>query len=265
MIAQPAMAQDAGPYFDGPYVSGAASLDSQASNARRLAFDTNRDGTYDDDVRTSTGALAFSNGFCRGAANGSTRANGCAADDDDLGYAVRLGYDRRFDGGPLVGGILIEGSTSKAVDYTTGYSTTPASYTTSRELDYSIAARTRAGYSPGDGRGLFYVTGGLAYARIKHGFASTNTANTFEVINDDKMRLGVQFGGGAELMLTPNIGIGLEYLYSRYDDDKSYVAVGRGTTAATSPFVVTSGGTNLRPSVTDLDLQSFRATANFHF
>lgn len=261
--AQPAFAQDASPYFEGPYVSGTVSLDAPGKDSDKLTFDTNRDGGFDNAVATTTGANAFSPGFCDGAATGATRAAGCTADDDDIGYAVRVGYDRRW--GSLVGGVLIEGSKSNAVDYTSGFSTTPASYTTSRELDYSIAARTRAGFSPGDGRGLFYVTGGVAYARIDHGFATTNTANSFDIVGDDKMRFGVQFGAGAELMVTPNIGLGLEYLYSRYDDDRSYVAVGKGTAPATNPFLLVSGGTNLRTANSDFNLQSFRATASFHF
>jgi outer membrane immunogenic protein len=265
LIAQPALAQDAGPSFDGPYVSGAVSLDSSANNARRLRFDTNQDGTFDDDVRTTGGVFAFSNGFCRGAATSNVPSTGCVSDDDDLGFALRVGYDWRFGGGPLVGGVLLEGSTTNAEDYTSGFSTTPASYTTSRELDYSIAARTRAGFSPGDGRGLFYITGGVAYARIKHGFETTNTVNSFTIVNDDKMRFGVQAGAGAEIMLAPGFSLGLEYLYSRYDDDSSYVAVGKGTAGATNPFLLVSGGTNLRPSYTNLDLQSFRATASYHF
>lgn len=263
-IATPAMAQDEGPYFEGIYVQAAAGLDTQASNSRKLTFDTNLDGTYGDVVRNTAGVAAFSPGYCRGAANGNAPLAGCVSDEDDLGYAVRVGYD--FRDGPLVGGIVLEGSRSNAVDYTSGFSSTPASYTTSRELDYAVALRSRAGISPGDGRGLFYVTGGVAYARINHDFATTNTANSFTVVNDDDMRLGVQFGGGAELMVTRNIGIGLEYLYSRYDDDKSYVAVGKGTAGATNPFLlVNASGTNLRTQFTDFDLQSFRGTVSFHF
>ncbi|QDM39693.1 MULTISPECIES: outer membrane beta-barrel protein [Bacteria] len=265
-FAQPALAQDAGPYFNGPYVSVAGGLDTQASDSRRLRFDTDLDGTYGDVVRTAAGANAFGPGFCSGTAVGSTAAAGCSSDDDEIGYAVRAGFDFRQPDSPLVAGLLVEASGSNAVDYSSGFSTTPASYTFSRELDYSIALRSRAGISPGDGRGLFYITGGVAYARINHDFVTTNTANSFTVVNDDDMRFGVQAGAGAELMITPSIGIGLEYLYSRYDDDKAYVAVGKGTAGATNPFLlVNSTGTNLRPSRTDLDLQSFRGTVSFHF
>lgn len=263
-IAQPAMAQDDGPYFEGLYVSGAVGLDTQASNSRKLTFDTDLNGTYGDVVRTSTGVAAFTPGYCRGAAITNRPLGGCVSDEEDLGYALRVGYD--FRDGPLVAGVLLEASASNAVDYTSGFSSTPASYTTSRELDYSIALRSRAGFSPGDGRGLFYITGGLAYARINHDFATTNTVNSFTVVNDDDMRLGVQFGGGAELMVSRNIGIGIEYLYSRYDDDKSYVAVGKGTAGATNAFLLDNpNGTNLRTQFTDFDLQSFRGTVSFHF
>lgn len=263
--AQAVSAQEAGPYFEGFYVSGAVSLDTPLDDATRIVFDTNRDGTFEDQVLTTTGSNAFSPGFCSGAARGATAGARCTSDKEDIGYAIRAGYDFRVGSGPLVAGVVVEASSSDAIDFTTAFSTTPASYTTSREIDYSFALRSRAGYSPGDGRGLFYITGGVAYARINHGFSTTNTANAFTINNDDDMRLGVQAGGGAELMLTPNIGIGLEYLYSRYDDDQFFVAVDRGTAGATNPFLLVSGGTNLRPAQTDLELQSFRVTASFHF
>lgn len=35
-------------------------------------FDTNRDGNFNDTVRTTLGANAFSEGFCQGAAQGRT-------------------------------------------------------------------------------------------------------------------------------------------------------------------------------------------------
>lgn len=262
--AQPALAQDAGTTFDGPYVSGAVSLDSSDSGAKGLVFDADRDGRFNDDVRTVAGANAFSPGFCNGAANGNSVSGGCSSDDEDIGYAIRAGYDARF-GKSLVVGVLVEGSKSNAVDYATGFSTTPASYTVSREVDYAISGRARIGFAPGEGRGLFYVTGGPSYARIKNGFATTNTANSFTVVDDDKMEWGYQAGAGAELMLGSSLSIGLEYLYSNYDNGDAYVAVGKGTAPATNPFLLRGGGTNLRGADRSLDLHSFRVTAGFHF
>ena len=76
---------------------------------------------------------------------------------------------------------------------------------------------------------------------------------------------GIQIGAGGELYLTDNISFGLEYLYSRYDDDDAYVLVGAGTAPATNPFLLDSGETALRPSDPNLNIHSIRTTLNFRF
>lgn len=251
-------------YFDGLYVGGAISLDSPSSDPGTVTFDTDRDGEYGDVVRTAAGNNAFSPGFCDGAAYGPRAAGGCANDDDDLGYGVRIGYDQRI-GSSFVGGVLIEGTRSEMKDYSTAFSTTPASYTFTRELDYAISARGRLGFSPGDGRGLFYVTGGVSYAKMDLGFTTTNGANSFTVTDDGEWVLGGQVGGGAELMLNRNFSIGIEYLYNSYDADEAFVAVGPGTAGPTNPFLLESGGTNMRTAESQFEFHSLRATASFHF
>lgn len=260
----PALGQEAPTTFDGLYVSGAVGLDHIDSGAKGLVFDTNRDGSFDDTVQTVTGANAFSPGFCTGAANGNNAGLGCAGDDEEVGYAVRVGFDKRF--GSFVGGLLVEGNRSRAADFETGFTTTPASYTFVREVDYALAGRARVGISPGDGRGLLYATGGVAYADIDRAFTTTNAVNSFALDEDgDEMVWGYQAGGGAELVIGGGLTLGLEYLYSRYKDDKSFVAVGPGTAPATNPFLLNGGGTNLRPADNHLDLHSFRVTAGFQF
>lgn len=260
----PALAQDTPTTFDGLYVSGAVSLDNVDNGAKGLQFDTNRDGTFGENVNLTTGANAFSPGFCTGSANGNNVNAGCSGDDDEVGYALRVGFDKRF--GSLVGGLLLEGSKSRATDFETGFTVTPASYTFAREVDYSLAARARVGLSPGDGRGLFYATGGVAYADLDRAFTTTNTANSFTLNEDgDEMVWGYQAGGGAEVLLGGGLTLGLEYLYSRYKDDDSFVEVTRGTAPLTNAFLLNSGGTNLRPADRHLDLHSFRVTAGFQF
>lgn len=168
--------------------------------------------------------------------------------------------------GSIVAGLLLEGSKSQAGDSETAFSSTPASYTFSRGIDYAVGLRGRIGISPGDGRGLFYVTGGPAYANLDHAFSTTNGANNFN-LNDggDDMMLGAQLGGGAEVLIGGNLTIGLEYLYSRYEDKDAYVEVGKGTAPVTNPFLLSGGGTNLRPADRFIDLHSFRVTAGFQF
>lgn len=264
VIATPVLAQDArDTHFDGPYVSGTIGMAAQGNDrADTLVFDTNRDGTYNEQVNTAAGVNAFS-GFCRGNAGGATIAAGCGPDNNRLEYAGRLGYDRRMGGNFVVGG-LFEVSGNNSRDYTTGYSITPASYTLSRELDYALSLRARAGFTPGGGA-LFYATGGVSNAKIKHGFSTTNTANSFTQVDADKRVWGWQAGGGGEVMITNNISLGLEYLYNRYSDKKYHVAVGQGTAPASNPFIQASAGTNIRPSDTNFDFHSLRASLSFQF
>ena len=93
----------------------------------------------------------------------------------------------------------------------------------------------------------------------------TNTANSFTQIGDDKI-WGWQAGGGAEVMLAGGFGLGLEYLYNRYDDGDYHVAVGPGTAPATNPFLLANrGGTNMRPTSGNITFHSVRAGLFYKF
>lgn len=264
MFAVPAFAQDnrdASQDFDGPYISigGGASLQG-SDRGETLIFDTDRDGTYGDTVNTAGGANAFSPGFCNGAATGTANL-GCRNDKDGPEYFGRLGYDKRM--GNFVLGAVIEGGRSEARDSVSGFSTTPASYTMSREADYQANARLRAGYTPGGGA-LFYVTGGGAYARLDNKFTTTNTANSFDD-NGKTNAWGYTVGGGAEVMVTNNIGLGLEYLYTDVKDKDYVVNVGAGTAPATNPFLLNGGGTDIRRSDPNFQTHSVRGTLSYRF
>ncbi len=112
---------------------------------------------------------------------------------------------------------------------------------------------------------MFYGTGGVSYGKIKHDFTTTNAANSFSENNDDEMVWGWQAGGGTEIMVTNNVSLGLEYLYSRYKDDKYSVSVGAGTAAATNPFLLNGGGTDMRIKDKYFDTHALRATVGFRF
>ena len=268
MLAVPAMAQDSGSTardrsqdFNGPYVSVGGGATLQGSDrGETLVFDTDRDGTYGDQVTTSTGADAFSPGFCNGAATGTANV-GCRNDKDGPEFFGRVGLDKRM--GNFVVGALIEGGHSVARDSVSGFSTTPASYTMSREADWQASARLRAGYTPGGGA-LFYVTGGPAYARLDNRFTTTNTANSF-ADNGKTNAWGYAAGGGAEVMVTNNIAVGLEYLYTDVKDDDYVVNVGAGSAPATNPFLLNGGGTNIQRSDPHFRTHSVRGTLSFRF
>jgi outer membrane immunogenic protein len=262
-MSVPVFAQDRDAHFDGPYIQAFGGYSVQSNDrGDTLVFDTNQDGTYGDTVNTTAPANAFSPGFCNGGAVGTTPGAGCRGDKDGPEFGARIGFDKRM--GNFVLGALVEGAKSNAKDRTAGFSTTPASYTVQRELDYSLALRGRAGFTPGGGA-LFYGTGGIAYAKMDHDFSTTNTANSFTVTKGGKRVMGWQAGGGTEIMLGQNVSLGLEYLYNRYKDNKSYVLVGPGTAPATNPFLLASGGTRLRGSDTRFDYHSLRATVGFRF
>lgn len=265
-FAAPALAQDRDTSgdFDGIYIGGSVGMATRSGDgADRVVFDTARDAGTDNTVTTSTGANAFSPGFCNGSSTSPSNASiGCVNDNDDLEYAVRIGFDKRF--GNVVGGLLVEGSMTDATDSTTAFSTTPASYSFTRGIDYAISARARLGITPGGGTGLMYVTGGGSYAKIDHTFTTTNTANSFTPNNDGEMVWGYQLGGGAEVKLGSSLKLGLEYLYHSYDDDKYFVQIGAGSAGATNPFVL-AGGVSARPSDTRFDFHTFRATLGLEF
>lgn len=264
MVASPAFAQDEDRDFEGFYVSGAVGLATHSDGgANRIIFDTARDPGDDNTVTTASGANAFAPGFCNGSSTqASQTAVPCTNDKEGLEYGLRLGFDKRF--GDVVGGLLVEGSKNDARDGTVAFSSTPAGYSFTRELDYALSARARVGFVPGGNNLLLYATGGGSYAKIKHGFTTTNMANSFTPTNGGKKVWGWQAGGGAELMLTNNISLGAEYLYNRYDDGDYFVAIRQGTAGATNPFVL-AGGVDARPSRSNYTFHSFRATLAFRF
>lgn len=271
-FAVPAMAQEApqesqgGTHdtsqdFNGPYVGVVGGYTVQPNDGHEtLVFDTDQDGSFGDPVNTSESTNAFSPGFCGGAATG-TANRGCRDDKDGAEYLLRAGYDRRM--GNFVVGAVLEGGRSEARDSVSGFSTTPASYTMSREADWQAGARLRAGYTPGGGA-LFYVTGGGAYARLDNKFATTNTANSF-ADSGKTNGWGYSAGGGAEVMVTRNISLGLEYLYTDLKDKDYVVSVGAGTAPATNPFLLDGGGTDIQRSDPHFRTHSVRGSLNFRF
>ena len=146
IAATPAFAQSEDEEWEGPYIGGSIGLAAQTNDRNeQVLFDTNRDGNFGDTVRTTTGANAFSPGFCGGAANGRTPIEGCRGDQDGLEYNIRAGYD--IQQGNIVYGVVFEGGKSDAKDSVSAFSTTPAFYYFTRELDYSVGARARVGYA----------------------------------------------------------------------------------------------------------------------
>ncbi len=257
----PAAAQTAGAWT-GAYVGGHLGYGFQPGDGgERVLFDTDLNGSYGDTVRTGAGVDAFSPGFCGGTAKGRTPGEGCNGDDDGVDVGIRAGYDLQY--GSFLVGALAELSYLDVQDGVAAFSTTPASYSFSRELEFLAALRLRAGVATD--RFLVYATGGLAWGDVDSSFQSTNTANAF-LPRGDKGAWGWQLGAGAEAKLNQTLSVGLEYLYTRLDDDRYVVRTARGTAPATNPFLlVNPDGTDMRRGDSDFSVNTVRLTVTYRF
>ena len=256
-FATPAVAQSD---WTGFHVGARAGVADARGGSERIEFDTNLDGNFGDTVRTTAPADAFSPGFCDGAANDRTPAEGCRKDKEKGDYAVMAGYDRQF--GSLVVGMVGEIGRSSATDSVSAFSTTPAFYTMTRQIRGNAAIRARLGVAIGNT--LPFVTAGIASAKVRHSFATSNTANTFPQRDDDEKATGLRFGGGVEQRFGP-LAIGLLYLGTRYKDD-DYRVRAAGPAPATNPFIlVNPAGTDFRRSDGRFMTHSLSLTAGFRF
>lgn len=259
IAATPALAQEGN--FNGFYVGGSVGYTAQPNDrGSSILFDTNRDGAFGDTVRTSTGANAFSPGFCGGRA--ASTAPGCRGDKDGIEYFGHVGADTQM--GRIVVGVVGEFGRSEARDSVSAFSTTPASYTMTRSFKYNAGLRGRVGYTPNDST-LFYATGGAAYAKVRNRFDTSNTANAFSVSGSDDA-WGYSAGGGVEQRVTRNFSVGLQYLYSSYKNDDARVTASQGAAPATNPFILANAaGTDFRRSDTNFRTHSMRLTGSFRF
>lgn len=255
LAAPAAVAQD----FRGPYIGGHVGYAFQPEDDDEIIlFDTDLDGEFGDTVNTTAPANAFSPGFCGGRANGPTPADGCEDDEDGADFGLRAGYDWQW-GNWVLGGV---GEIAKAEidDSVSAFSTTPARYTMSRELNWVAAARARGGYAFSNL--LFYGTGGFAWADVEHSFSTSNGVNTFTEGGDDEAS-GYQLGGGVEWNMSDRWRLGAEYIYTSLEDD-DYTVRASGPAPATNPFIlVNPAGTDFRRSDEDFEFDSFRITASY--
>jgi len=260
-VATPALAQTTD--WSGLYIGGAAGYANPDEDDETLQFDRDLDGAFNDTVTTSLAADAFAPGFCNGTAKGNNAGAGCRDDEGEIEVSLRGGYDRQF-GNWVVGG-LVEATYVNLEDAVTGFSSTPAAYTFTRETDWILAARVRGGYASGPY--LAYATAGLATAKIDTRFDTTNVANAFELNDSDSRANGYQLGGGLEWKVNSNWSLGAEYLYTTLEDDDAVVRVTQGAALPSNPFVLAPNttGTDIRRSDDEFDIHSFRVTAAYRF
>lgn len=265
VLATPVMAQDSTGAVDwtGPYIGGSFGYNWQKNDGEEhIRFDADADGEYDDIIRTGAGANAFSPGTCGGSARGATPGAGCNDDKDAIGWMGHVGYDRQF--GSIVAGVVAEAGKAYISDSVTEYSTTPAFYEMTRRIDWNGNLRARLGYTTPGGI-MPYITGGLAYAKVKNSFATSNGANSFIEVDRKEDAWGYTMGGGIEAKVSDNFSIGARYLWTRYNVDDYRVDVGAGSAPATNPFRITpSGGASMNRG-DKFDTQSVMVTTSFRF
>ena len=259
--------------WSGPYIGlsvGGALLDEDRDE--RVLFDNNLDGAFGDTVRNTAMADAFGptganpGGFCGGKALANNFASACIEDDSvGVEFAARAGWD--FQSGPWVYGVVVEAASVDVEDFATAFSITPAAYQFNRDIDdVMYAARLRVGHTFGE-RGLAYVTGGAATAKVVETFFTTNTANSFTPRTSENDATGFQAGFGAEIWLNDRITLGGEYLYTNLDaGDGLTVRTGPGTAPATNPFlIVNPAGTDQRRASDEFAFHGFRLTLAARF
>lgn len=264
LVAAPAFAQE-DTAWSGFYIGGSVGANVPNDDSDRgVEFDTNLDGGYGDTVRTLAGADAFSPGFCGGGSTSARPTTGCRDDQGGEEWGVRVGYDWQT-GGWVFGGV-VEYTDNDARDRQSAFSTTPAFYEFSRDLDDMLALRGRVGYAFGETQDwLGYFTAGYAQGNIDHGFRTSNTANSFTPSGDDKAD-GYQAGLGIERRVTEHFSVGMEYLFTQLKDDDYQVRVGPGTAPATNPFrIVNPNGTDMRRTDEDFSLNTVKLTASWRF
>jgi outer membrane immunogenic protein len=130
----------------------------------------------------------------------------------------QLGYN--IQNGNIVWGVEVDSAWS-GMGRTDTLSLGGVTATGDTDVNYIGSARGRVGYAAGNG--LYYVTGGAAWARgdvqvtvAAPGFvAGTSASNT---------HFGWTIGAGGEWMIQPNWSVKIEYLYADYGSE-SYFGV----------------------------------------
>lgn len=248
--------------WDGFYVGGhVGGAYRSGEDEQTIDFDQRLNGTFSSGVVTAANTNAFSPGFCSGRPNGGAAAQGCREDASEVELGVRGGYDKQF-GAFVVGGV-VEYNATKIADNVTAFSTTPANYVISRRVDSLLAARLRVGYAYD--RYLGYVTVGGVKAKVDYDFSTSNRVNTFVERGGDDNPNGWQAGAGVEAELSPRMRVGLEYIYTRLEDDDSYRVRAQGPAPATNPFVLLASGTDFRADQGDFDFDAVRVTLAIRF
>lgn len=174
--------------------------------------------------------------------------------DDGFVGGLHVGYDVQYD--RLVFGGVLDVNYADIGDVQQAFSGTPATYTISRDIDYLINARLRAGYLVTD-QILVYATGGLAYADVDFGYSqSAASIADFTLSGGQRRDIGYTVGGGVETLLGGNFSLGLEYLYTNLGGNDFEANLTNG------PF---GDGTSLTTSDRNFDFHTVQLRLSYRF
>ncbi|MDB5643765.1 MAG: hypothetical protein JWN07_3082 [Hyphomicrobiales bacterium] len=178
------------------------------------------------------GSGSGSNGFFSGSGGGSIAGSQHTNSSGALG-GVQIGYNKQFNS--LVLGVeadlaatAIKGSASSTGTafsngiFGSGSGGGTSTMSSSSSMKSFGTVRGRLGFAAD--RALFYVTGGLAYAKLKNSFTyEINTPGYFgtTTASNNKWKTGWTLGGGMEYALTNNWSVKTEALYYKLGK-KSY-------------------------------------------
>lgn len=172
------------------------------------------------------------------------------------------GYDHQMD--RTVIGVVVDTNFTNIEQRQSAFSATPATYSEVRTIEYLVSGRLRAGYlvTP---KFLPYITGGVAWGDIDYRFDTDTPANVREE-DADRDGWGYTLGAGFETLITDNLSIGAEYLYTdlgKNDFSTNLSAEAGGGQAAFGNAA--SGGTDTEGSDGNFDFHSIAVKLSYRY
>jgi outer membrane immunogenic protein len=169
---------------------------------------------------------------------------------------VHVGYD--MQAGNLVYGGVFDINATNFSDVQQGFSTTPATYTIERSMDYLGTLRGRVGFLPTDNI-LVYGTGGLAFGEVNFAYEQPGSTATTTTLGGQDNNFGYAVGAGVETRVTSNISVGLEYLYVNMGGNDFTAELAGG------PFSAVEDSTIARGSDNNFDFNVVQAKVSYRF
>ncbi|KAA0972291.1 porin family protein [Aureimonas fodinaquatilis] len=171
---------------------------------------------------------------------------------------VHAGYDYQINN--FIVGAVADISYVDATSNAT-YSQFGQTFGSKQDIDFLGTVRAKAGVAAD--RIAVYATGGLAYASVSNDLIGSGTVTSggtaYNVsLEDDTDEFGYAVGAGVDYLVTQNVSVGLEYLFTDLGSSKTkinYTPV--GSTVPTDSLTATSSS--------DLDFHTVWAKASYRF